>query len=443
MANEGRAEVIVVWAGRIAAVLVFRLALDLAYYFYVSPAFFDDPITTMLIKFNAERYLLSIVLVVTPAMFVPFGKRDLSGIYFMAAMIFLYIPMTSIVAFNDQLPIEPVLITLLAIAVSLVFVNLPLIPLLPMARNGERSAIQVSAAAVMLFIFWSIYSGAASNINLDLAQIYGFREANSELLDVGVWAYLNLWAEKIFNPLLFAIALYRRSLAMILLTLVVQLYFFAVTQHRIHLFAPILTYMIYLLYQRSITLTQLYFYSAIALVVILAVALSFGLDTAASLLIRRALYVGASVTIDWISYFTEASKIYWSDRYLLGRAPTEYTGVNLPYFMGHVKFPETPFAFNVGMVGAGYSHAGIWGVALYAALLGLIVNFVNRLIKRGLPAYIAAAILIGPLRTAWADSDLLTTLLSHGVIVAILIFALLGKVEESPDEAIELSASDR
>ena len=435
------AEVAVGRVAHIIAVLVFRLALDIAYVFYVSPAFAGDPITTMLIKFSADRYLLSIVLLLTPAIFLPSDKRDLSGIYFMAAMIFLYIPMTSMIGLNADLPIEPSLVTLFAIAVSLVFVNLPLIPLLPMARNGERAAICISGAVVLLFIGWSIYSGAAYHVNFNLAHMYGVRETNSELLDVGIWAYINLWAEKIFNPLLFAIALYRRNPAMIVLTLIAQFYFFAVTQHRLHIFAPILTYMMYLLYKRSITLTQLYWYSVIGLLAVLVVSLCFRLDTFASISIRRALYVGASITIDWIDFFKNASKVYWTDRYLLGRTATEYTGVNLPYFMGHIKFPDTPFAFNVGMVGAGYSQAGIWGVTFYAALLGLIVNFVNRLIWRGMPAYIAAAILIGPLRTAWADSDLFTTLLSHGVIVAILLLALLGKIDEAPRQGKPLGSS--
>jgi len=415
--------------------LFFRLALDFAYISYVSPAFLRDPITPMTINFDIQRYLFSIVLLVVPALFVPQGKRDLSGIYFMTVMIFFYIPLTSMFGFNSQIAIGPILISLFAIAVSLIFIHFPFIPILPLARNGERRAIYISATGVLAFIAWSIYSGVIFHINLDLVQMYGFRESNSQLLDVGIWAYLGLWAEKIFNPLLFAIALYRRSPTMILLTLAVQFFFFAVTQHRIHLFTPILTYMIYLLYKRSITLSELYFYSAIALLAILATALYFNLDTPASLMIRRALYVGASVTIDWITHFKDAAKVYWTDRYLFGRTPTEYTGVDLPYFMGHVKSPDTPFAFSVGMVGAGYSQAGVLGVALYAGLLGLIVGFVNRLITRGLPAYIAAAILIGPLRTAWADSDLLTTLLSHGIIIAILILTLLGRIEELPGTA--------
>jgi len=416
---------------RIIPVLLFRFALDLAYVFYVAPAFTADPITPMRLNLSAERYVLSIALVVIATMIVPFTKRNLSGISYMAAMMFLYVPMTSMIGFNTQLPIEPTLITLFAIVVSLVFVNTPLVPLLPLARNGERRAILLSAACITIFIGWSLYSGAAGNVTFDPDKMYDFRESNSTLLDVGAWSYIGLWAEKIFNPLLFAIALYHRNKVMILLSLAIQVYFFAITQHRIHLFAPVLVFMMYLLYSRRIELASIYLYSAIATVALLGIVLLFNFDEAASVLLRRSLYVAPSVTIDWISYFDGANKIFWTDRYLFGRPPTEWTGVDIPYFIGHEKFPDKPFAMSVGMVGAGYSQAGLWGVALYAAILGTIINFLNRLIRRGIPVYIAAAILIGPIRTAWADSDLLTTLLSHGIVVGILVLAVLGRLDRN------------
>jgi len=411
---------------KVAAALLFRFALDIAYYFYVAPAFIDDPITPMHVHISAERYTLSIALVMLAAAIVPFTKKNLSGISYLAAMMFLYIPMTSMIGFNDQLPIKPVFITFFAIVVSLIFVGMPIVPMLAMGRNGERRAIFASVVAILLFVGWSIYSGAARNVTFDPGKMYSFREANSILLDVGAWSYLGLWAAKIFNPLVLAVALYHRNKTLVLFSLTLQIYFFAITQHRIHLFAPVLVFMMYLLYSRPISLARIYVYAALGLLAVLTVVLELNLHETASVFIRRSLFVAPSVAIDWIRYFSELPNIYWTDRYLLGRPPTEWTGIDLPYFMGHVKSPDTPFSFSVGMVGAGYAQAGLWGVACYAAILGMIINFVNRLIGRGLPVYVAAAILIGPIRTAWADSDLLTTLWSHGVIVGIIALAVLG-----------------
>ena len=188
---------------------------------------------------------------------------------------------------------------------------------------------------------------------------------------------------------------------------------------------------VYLFYNYRISLTRVYVLSGLGVLAIAAITLAFDLESLSVLTIRRALYVGASVTFDWIDYFSKEPSIWWTDRHLLfGRFPTQYTGVNIPEMMAQIKVPGPPWAFNSGLVGTGYAQGGIFGVALYAALLGVLINYANRLIKRGGSVYIAAAILIGPIRGAWADSDLLTVILSHGILVALVMLSMLDRDEQ-------------
>lgn len=414
----------------ISAVIFFRLILDVTYIYYVSPAFENDPITTLIIDFSINQYLISILLAVSVAAFVPFGKKNFSGIFFMSAMLFLFIPMTSMYGLDRNLSELPVVASLIGIGTAYIASRVWFKRVvIPVYKNGENAAIIISGFFVVLFLLWSIMSGAAAIINIDLSKIYLFREEISSTLDVGIVAYFNLWSQKVFNPLLLAIALYKRNRSLIVITLAIQFYFFAVTQHRIHLFVPILIYMTYLLYSYTITLSRLYFLAGTALSIFLVVAVYFELDTAASLIIRRALFVPASVTFGWYDYFLDQPKVFWSDRFLIGRSATQYTGEILPHYMGDFKAPGNPFSYSVGIVGSGYAQAGILGVIFYAGILGWILKFVNALIRRGLPTYIAAAILIGPIRTAWADSDLFSALLSQGILISLLILWLFGKPE--------------
>ncbi len=305
-----------------------------------------------------------------------------------------------------------------ALLVSLVVASIPFSSAgSRVASSREGIVVGISIGFVAAFVGWSIASGAASNLNFDLGRIYEFRQETGEALDGGIAGYLNLWAQKVFNPLLLAIGLRRRSWMLIAGALAAQVYFFAVTQHRIHLFMPVLVFMIYLLYARNLTLRRLYFLAGAGLAAFLVVALALNLDTAASLIVRRALYVPASVTFGWFEYFAFNPKVYWTDRFVFGRTPTDYTGLSLPAVLGDYRSPNTPFAFNAGLVGAGFGQAGLWGVALYAGILGLLLRFANGLVRRGVPVYMAAAVLIGPIRTAWADSDVLTAVLSHGLLV--------------------------
>ncbi|MNY40286.1 hypothetical protein D3C86_1750200 [compost metagenome] len=102
----------------------------------------------------------------------------------------------------------------------------------------------------------------------------------------------------------------------------------------------------------------------------------------------------------------------------------------LPYYLGDYFVPGKSLAFNAGIVGTGYAQAGFFGVIFYATTLGFFLRFVNGLIKGGLPVYMVAAVLITPIRTAWADSDLFSALLSHGILIGIVVLWLYGKSKE-------------
>jgi hypothetical protein len=81
------------------------------------------------------------------------------------------------------------------------------------------------------------------------------------------------------------------------------------------------------------------------------------------------------------------------------------------------------------LVSSGYSHAGFVGVVVYSVIIGYILGVANYLVRRGVPVWIAVAILAGPFRTAWADSDLFASLLTHGILIAIVLIWIHGKAD--------------
>jgi hypothetical protein len=382
----------------------------------------------MEINFNAFRYLVSHALVILISSLLPYGKKNLSGIFFMSAMMFIFIPMSVMYGFNKNLPSDAILAAILAVLICYLMVNTRFARVkVPIANASEPIAVVIAIVFLLIFVGWTLVSGAVANINFDFTRIYIHREIAGSLLDVGFMPHINLWAQKVFNPLLLAHGLYRKNKFLVLIALVMQVYFFGVTQHRRHLFLPILVYMIYKLYASNLTLARLYSYAAIAVLTFLGVTLIFELDAVAAIVLRRAFFVPASVNFDWIAFFLERPKVYFSDNLLAGISASIYKGENLPLLLGEFMAPGRQFAFNCGMIGAGFAQMGYFGVTLYAFVLGAIVKFVNALIRQGVPVFLAAALLFAPLRTAWADSDVFTALLSHGIAVCIVMLWLIGK----------------
>lgn len=411
------------------SIFFFRIVVDLTYFLYVHPAFADHFLTPMRLSFEFERFLLSYFLLFAAAIFVPFDKKDLSGIFFLSVLMFIYVPMTSMYGFDASLPLFPLVSALVAIGTAHGASKLPFGVLAPTPiKSGEKLIVGIAVSFNLLFLMWVIATGAIANINFDFSKIYDLRETNQELLDVGLMAYVNQWTQKVFNPLLFALALYRRNLFMLAFTLAMQVFFFATTQHRAHLFTPFLIYLVSLLYTRNINLSRLYVIAGVFLGVFLGFTLYFEIEKISAIVMRRAFFVPPSVTFEWFNYFAERPKVYWTDILLANVVPTEYSGERLPFLLGDELVPDLNLGYNTGLIGSGYAHAGIFGVVFYAFILGAILKIVNVMIGRGIPAYIAAALLLGPIRTAWTGSDLLTALLTHGIALAVITLWFLGQM---------------
>jgi hypothetical protein len=379
---------------------------------------------------NSTHYFLSIALALAAACVTPFDKLNVSGAFYLIAMIFVYIPLTATYGLDAARPITPVLATLIAISVSLVAsrVTEPLIAL-SVISNGKRIAITLSLMAVGMFIGWSIYSGAARQLNFDMSSVYEYRRDAGAILDTGLMAYTNSWAQKVFNPFLFCIALYHRKWSFVAGTLFIQLFFFAVTSHRSHLFLPVLCVLMWGLYSRDISLTRVIVSVGFVFAAALLIVVQFEADQFGAIVIRRALFVPSSATFSWFAYFSEYEKIVWTDRILSGIAESKYTGVRIPYLLGDYYAPNKDVSFNNGLVSSGYSHAGFVGVVVYSVIIGYILGVANYLVRRGVPVWIAVAILAGPFRTAWADSDLFASLLTHGILIAIVLIWIHGKAD--------------
>ncbi|MGJ8590123.1 MAG: hypothetical protein ACSHXW_18615 [Yoonia sp.] len=418
-------------AGRFQFVLAgffFKIALDVSYATYLTNAFANHFLTPFVINFSIFQYIESFAWLAVVLLFVPFSSKSAGGLAFFAAIIFIYAPVASIYSMDDDRSRYTVLLCALAIGAAYlssatgvghrVNISLP--------KHGQRYLLVLSFLFSGLFLVIAATSGALFSMNFNIARVYELRSELGSKVDIGLFAYTNLWTQKIFTPLIFAIGLHRKSLWMIGFALTMHLIYFGVTQHRSHLFAPILVYVVFLLYRREFSYAGGLSLLGLALISLNLAILAFDLEDFGALTIRRALFVGPSVTYSWIEYFAENPKVFFADNLLASIVRNEYTGVNLPLFMGDFMRNNMEIAFNSGLVGAGFAQLGATGVILYGGIIGVFIRINRRLIESGVPPYIPAAILFFPYRIAWADADLMTALLSHGIIVGTLAVWLFG-----------------
>lgn len=411
------------------SVLFFRITLDICYVTYLSPAFLNHQLTPFEVDFSALQYLESYIWLIAGIAILPYQSAKSESLAFFVIIVFLLAPASAIYGLDDRISREVLVLTVMAIYI-VYFITLPRAlgkGKMALPENGKKILLSISIIFCLIFVLLAIVTGAIFNMNFDVDKVYDFRRELGSKVDIGIFGYTNLWTQKVFTPAILAIGLQRKSITLIVFSLLMHLLFFGVTQHRAHLFTPMLLFFAWYLYRRPFSYSKGFFSFAIALLLTNAVVIYFNLESLAALTIRRSLFVGPSVTYSWIDFFADRPKAYFADNLLSSFLQNPYTGVNLPYYIGEFKMPGTELAFNAGLVGAGYAQLGAFGVALYAAILGYFVRLNARLVEAGVPVYIMAAILFFPYRIAWADSDLLTALLSHGIIVGTFAVWLFGR----------------
>ncbi|MCW8965550.1 MAG: hypothetical protein OQK82_02520 [Candidatus Pacearchaeota archaeon] len=404
-------------------IVIFRISLDYVYVGFVSPVYIDSYLSFKL-DFNIQQYVLSWLLFLPGLIIVNYKLTKFSEYFFLSAILALIAPLTSIYGLDASKPMLPVVTTIGSIFLVYLISNGSFIkvPQVPYFRNSQNIIVYLSWLLVFYLIIWYVISGAASNINFDPTKVYAFRDVNSKITDVGFLAYLNLWVYKFFTIFLVSYYLYRRRIYYVILLLCIQLLFYGVSAHKGVVFLPLLAISVWYYFRLTNRLIIIPIIYLLVIFISYAIYVLFEYELIAAMLIRRAFYVPAGLTFEWFDFFTTNEHVYWSDKILSYFIQYPYE-LNIPHTVGE-HLLSTELGANNGYVSSAYAHAGIWGVIIYSLILGYIIKLFNVIGRKGIPLWFMLAITVGPLRAVLTSSDLLTAIVSHGLMIAFFILIL-------------------
>ena len=84
--------------------------------------------------------------------------------------------------------------------------------------------------------------------------------------------------------------------------------------------------------------------------------------TYTSIVIRRMFFAPALIDSIYVNFFVDAPKLMWStSRFGFGLAQNPYD-VTAPFLIGRDVFGNEGMSANTGVIGSGFSHAGMTGV---------------------------------------------------------------------------------
>ena len=293
---------------------------------------------------------------------------------------------------------------------------------LHIVKDGRKIAISISFLFVVFLVVWYIYSGV--RLNIDFSQVYDFRAENAEVAARGVLSYTNNWTYQIFNIFLMAFCLFYRKYIWFILFFLVQILFYAASTHKSVFFLPFLLLGIWFYFKKTSSLTVLPITFSILIISTLLSYFMFNDLWLSSLFSRRVFYVPANLTFVYFDFFSVNPKVFWSNSVLSAFISYPYApGISLSRVVG-AYLGNPNMGANNGFVASGYAHAGLYGVFIYSCIVGIILRLINDITDKLLPVWLAVALVIVPLRSLLISSDLLTVILTHGLIVAIILLFL-------------------
>jgi len=344
--------------------------------------------------------------------------------------------MSSLWGLDPEKNIEALLTVVVSVIISIYITRTASIKSVrfPFFKNGLKVVEYICICAVLYLLALYVLTGAISNLNFNMAKVYQFRQENSALTDIGLLSYLNIWVYKVFNVFLISYCIWKKKFALLAFSLISQLVFFGVSAHKSVFFFPFIVFFCFWYFRKY---NSLYFIPIIFIVICVgAYATSLMLDNhfIASVLVRRLFFVPASTTFTYFEFAEKFGHIYWSNSILSFSDAYPYQkSLSLvigDYILGSAASYKYLGANN-GYISTGFIHGGYVGVLFYSLLFGYLLKMFDSLVKFGIPLWLSISLTIIPMRDVIISSDLMTSLLTHGLLLSLLILILCRRRESA------------
>lgn len=399
----------------------FRFLLDISYIVFVSPYFQYMGFDYDLNKYN---YIISWIFTLISILLVKEEINKPSDYFFMTAVIAVLIPLTSFFGLANKEWL-PALISILSVFFIYVILRTNLVKPFYFKKfaNGQMAAFSLSIIFIFILIFWYIVSGAIKYINFDFTKVYEYRSKSADLAAIGPMAYVNGWVYNVFIVYYLSYCLLNKKYNLFFLGFLIQIFFYGVSGHKSVFFTPIIVLGIWWYFKRYNSLLFMIVFFNILIVVSLFF-LYLGNIEFPSMFIRRLFFVPAKLFYDYIDFFSQNPKVYWSNSILSFFFDYPYND-KFSIIIGEAN--ESGSNANNGYLSSGFANWGYWGIFLYSIIISFILKNIDFYAKNGLPLWFVLALVIVPLRAFLVSSDLFTTILTHGLLVAMFLLILSRK----------------
>lgn len=402
------------------SLVLFKVSLDLSYTLFVSDVFGYSGFTY---NFAIENYLFSWLIIIPFCFLVRDKLRGITDYTELFWFLLVLLPTVTLYGLDYQRSIVPSIIGTLSLFLFMfvVRVKLPNLKAVKPVKNGFSIGVLICTLFVVYLILNYLKSGVT--LNLNFLKVYEYREQNSELSSGGIFTYFNIWTYKVFNIILISVSLFYKRYGLLAIFVCIQVFFFAASAHKSVLLMGMLVISIWYFFRKRSSLILLP--TSLTFLICFSMLLYFyyGNITLASVFIRRLFFIPAYLNYEYIAFFSVNDFVFWSNSIMKWLLKYPYSD-NIAHTIG-IYIGNPGMGANNGIISSGYAQAGAIGVMIYACILACLLRFIQFLANGIYPPWFILSLFIVPISSVILNSDLFTTLSTHGFAVAILMLFLI------------------
>ncbi len=402
--------------------LLYRLVLDFSYIFVISVAY--GYYMGLTYNFLPKYYMFSLLITIIVSLCTPSYKNDISSFFINVQLYLFLIPMCSLYGCSGRSTIFLIAVTC-AHLLQCCIITFSLKRIRHTVRY-IRKCSNVLFISLTFFIcavvIGIIIAGGKPYISaFNLNNIYLIR-ANAVTLNTMMNYFLG-WSTKIIVPFLLVYCIYKNKIVFSIILICIQLLFFCIFAQKTYLFTPILIIGVYFFEKYNFLSWGIE--KGLSLIVFLSTILyliNHEWIWPVSLMVRRVLYVPATLKFAFYQFFSSNQKVHFADG-IIGKIFSIISpyGKEIPKVIS--EYMGVPNAnCNTGYWGDAYANAGWIGLMFFSIIIIIFVKLLDQYSSNLNKSVVIASC------SYWIyslnDAALLTSLLTGGGFVLLFIFMI-------------------
>ena len=409
----------------ILGAVMYVTVLDLLYALYISPYF--SYLGYSFIISDIRPVILAHLIALVPSFFLPIALAKPSQVVLWILYILAFVPSTVVPHYTVTLTAVNILGFNLAVLLAFMLLTAgsylrPFdIPRIRVHRPffwGVLSVLSLGFLALIISVFGISFSLPS------FAEVYETRSsyADSVSASSSLLAYAVSWSGNVISPFFIAIGFFASNPLLIFLGIGLQLVLYGITGFKSLLFSSLLLFALILALQKR----GRYFGIYMIWGVVIAIALSFVLDLFSdriiftSLFVRRLLITPGLMAGYFLEFFSQNPLAYLGHSIFESFVSYPYEAPP-PYIIGQTYYGRF-FSANANIWADAFANFSYLGVILFMPLLSLVLWLFDSLARgRNHKQKLIIALILGMPSFALANSALLTSLLSHGILFSFIL----------------------